>query len=77
MDTAFFQGSRDLFPEKSRWRVSFRDDWAILPTAVEVSDYHGNLYYASVQGLCVTGLGAMGLTHAKHSTIGFCSWFEE
>lgn len=39
--TASFRASRDLFPEEPRWRVSFRDDWAILPTTVEVSGYHG------------------------------------
>lgn len=35
--------SQDLVPEEPSLRVSFRDDWVILPTTVEVSDYHGYL----------------------------------
>jgi hypothetical protein len=69
------RASQDLFPEGPRLRASLQDDWIILPTTAEVSDYRvirvilvmGDLAYASVQDLYVwgTGPGAQGPTHAR------------
>jgi len=33
------RASQDLFPEEPRLRASLQDDWIILPSTAEVSDY--------------------------------------